>query len=150
MINELLAHIASHEIGVKEIPGQENNPRILYYAKKAGLNWVKDDETSWCGIFMGFCFSELPESIRPKYWPRHEAARARSWLDFGAILPDISQARAGDVLVFWRESLDSWKGHVTLYMGQKDSNITCLGGNQGDQVTLSQYNKSKLLGIRRF
>lgn len=37
-LNHLLLEIAQNEIGVKEIPGKENNPRILEYARKAGLD----------------------------------------------------------------------------------------------------------------
>lgn len=150
MLNTLLYEIATKEIGVAEIAGLENNFRILHYAKKAGLNWVKDDETSWCGIFMGFCFAELPEAIRPKHYPKQEAARARSWLDSGAIVPDLNQARTGDVLIFWRGSPDSWQGHVCLYDSHEGQDILCLGGNQGNMVKRQHYKKDRLLGIRRY
>lgn len=148
-VNQLLLAIARHEIGVKEIPGRENNSRILYYAKRAGLTWVKNDETSWCGIFMGFCFSEVPECLRPKY-PKQEAARARAWLDYGAEVKTLTDAKPGDVLIFWRGSPDSWQGHVTIFIKQAGNLIYCLGGNQKNMVRYSLYSRDRLLGIRRY
>lgn len=150
MISTLLCGIAENELGVAETAGHENNPRILYYAKKAGLTWVKDDETSWCGIFMGFCFAELPEFIRPKNWPKQESARARSWLGYGAVVKNLDDAKPGDILIFWRGEIESWKGHVCFYVKHQGDKVYCLGGNQGDMVKIEAYPASKLLGIRRF
>ncbi len=40
----------------------------------------------------------------------------------------------GDVVVFWRERRDSWKGHVGFFHGfsQDGTRVYCLGGNQGN------------------
>jgi uncharacterized protein (TIGR02594 family) len=149
MKNEILVAIAQHEIGVSEVRGVENNPRILHYSKRADLNWVKDDETSWCGIFLAFCVSELPEFLRPKGFPKANAATARKWLDEGAEV-SLEEAKPGDVLVFWRGSPDSWMGHCTLFMGKKNENtVYGLGGNQSNQVSIAEYSLDRLLGIRR-
>lgn len=149
-MNFLLLAIAQNEIGVSEIPGEENNPRILHYAKKAGLTWVKNEETSWCGIFMAFCFSEIPETMRPKKYPTHDAAKARSWLDYGSPVDVLENANKGDILVFWRGSIDSWKGHVGIYLEHSENMILVLGGNQSNQVNKTWFDREKLLGIRRY
>lgn len=147
-MNDLLLKIAEHEIGTKEIPGVKNNPRILHYAARSGLNWVKNDETSWCGIFMGFCIAEIPECMRNFDYPTTKAATARQWLNAGIPVPE-GKKRPGDIVVFWRESKSSWKGHVAIYIREDENNIYCLGGNQRNSVSIQPYTKKRLLGIRR-
>ncbi len=148
-MNQLLFDIAQFELGTREVAGVENNSRILHYAKRAGLDWVKNDETSWCGIFLGFCIAELPEFIRPKNWPQKKAATARQWINYGIDVP-IALAKPGDIVVFWRESPESWKGHVALFVEDTGDTILCLGGNQGDEVSIKGYDRERLLGIRRY
>jgi hypothetical protein len=55
----------------------------------------------------------------------------------------------GDIVVFWRESIKSWKGHVGFYIREKDGWIYTLGGNQANQVKISAYPKSRVLSYRR-
>lgn len=47
--------------------------------------------------------------------------------------------------------MESWKGHVEVYMGfsQDGSRIYCLGGNQGNQVSVTAYPVNQLLGFRK-
>ncbi|WP_421873425.1 peptidoglycan-binding protein [Marinoscillum sp.] len=62
-----------------------------------------------------------------------------------------SDPEPGDVVVFWRESIESYKGHVGLFLGYSidQSRIYCLGGNQGNQVSISAQPANRLLGFRR-
>ena len=50
-------------------------------------------------------------------------------------------------MVFWRESITSWKGHVGFYLGhsQDKTRIFCLGGNQGNEVSVAPYDAAKVL-----
>ncbi len=147
-MNRLLIEIAKNELGTHEVPGLENNPRILYYARCSGLDWVKNDETSWCGIFLSWCMTEIPEFMRPD-WPKSKAATARQWLNYGVDVP-LGKAKPGDIVVFWRESPESWKGHCALYLDQDSDRILCLGGNQGNAVCERWYKKVRLLGLKRY
>ncbi len=134
------------ELGVKEIPGVENNPRILHYARQSGQYWVKSEETSWCALFIAFVVSELPEFTRPSLPNR--AATAREWLKMGVDVP-FEKVRAGDLVIFWRVAPDSWQGHVGFYLGRKGDDFLVLGGNQGNSVCERYFSKDCLLGIRR-
>lgn len=138
-MSELL-QIAMRELGVQEVPGVEHNPRILEYAKKSGFAIV-DDETPWCSVFVNFCCEELK-------LPKSGKADARSWLSVGTKTVDPVP---GDIVIFWRESLTSWKGHVGFFLGYSadQSKVFCLGGNQGNQVSVLAYSASKVLGFRR-
>ncbi|MGB0891926.1 MAG: TIGR02594 family protein [Flavobacteriaceae bacterium] len=136
-----LLNIAINEIGVKEIKGTRHNERILKYAKESGFN-VNDDETAWCSIFMNW--------VAKKAGLKHsKSAAARSWLTVGEIVDENPEP--GDVVIYYRESRHSWKGHVGIFIGySKDgTRIYTLGGNQRDSVSISAYSAEKLLGFRR-
>ncbi len=137
-----LIKIAVAELGQKEVRGSGNNPAIVNYAREAGFEWVNDDETPWCSIFMNWV--ALKAGL-----VRSRQASARSWLQVGqnkdtAPLP-------GDIAVFWRNSPASWQGHVGIFFGfsYDGTEIYCLGGNQGDQVSISAYPRETVLGFRR-
>ncbi len=135
-----IVQIASGEIGVKEIHGSEHNPRILEYQNMTGLNFG-NDEVAWCSIFANWCALQAD-------LPRSNAANARSWLNVGR---KTSFPVPGDVVVIWRESPSSWKGHVGFFMGfnHDGSEIFILGGNQNDEVNIQQFDVSRVLQYRR-
>ncbi|MDH5366701.1 MAG: TIGR02594 family protein [Cyclobacteriaceae bacterium] len=136
-----LLKVAFKELGTAEIAGAEDNPRIVEYAKKSGFINVSDDETPWCSIFVNYCCEELG-------YQKSGKADARSWLKIGT---KTSHPKPGDIVVFWREKIDSWKGHVGLFLGfsSDKKKVFCLGGNQGNKVSVAEYDASKVLGFRR-
>lgn len=136
-----LLKVAFSQLGQKEISGPEDNPTIVNYAKESGFDWVDDDETPWCSIFVSWVAMKCELK-------RSKKANARSWLHVGNNTPN---PEPGDVVVFWRESPESWKGHVGLFTGySKDSSrVYCIGGNQGNQVSLSAYPTDTVLGFRK-
>jgi uncharacterized protein (TIGR02594 family) len=128
------------EYGVAERSGHESNsPRILYYAKSVGMNWVKYDEVAWCSIFINFLAKECG-------YERTGKPNAKSWLEIGE---EVKTPEIGDIVVFWRDNPKSWKGHVALYINEDDKFIYVLGGNQNNQVKISSYSKERLEGYRR-
>lgn len=132
--------IASREIGVKEVKGRGSNKRILQYAEEAGFKNVKADNEAWCSIFMNWCAHKAGLE-------RSFSKGAKSWRHVG--LP-TSLPEPGDIVVFWRENPNSWKGHVGIFMGfNHNDRILCLGGNQGGQVSVSARSKEQLIGFRR-
>ncbi|CAM1340440.1 C40 family peptidase [Tenacibaculum amylolyticum] len=136
-----LIRIASREIGTTEIPGPQHNPRIVAYAKEAGFDFINDDETPWCSVFMNWVAQKAQlESTK--------LANARSWLNVGII---VTTPEPGDIVIFWRESPQSYQGHVGIFMGysQDQSRIYTLGGNQSNQVSQTALSASQLLGFRR-
>jgi len=46
--------VALSQYGVKEITGRNHNKTIVDYAKESGFEWVNDDETPWCSIFINW------------------------------------------------------------------------------------------------
>ena len=143
----LLLQIIEQEIGTKEIPGSQHNPRILQYAHEAGETWVKTDETSWCALCISWCITQLPEFMRPKLPSR--PGLARSWLNVGVKVPSIKEARPGDLAIFWRDHPESWKGHIGIVKKVDKDKLTIVAGNERNAVRVTRYDFSKLIGIRR-
>ena len=135
-----LIEIALKEYGIKDWPGKSHNPRILEYMKGGGFDFI-DDETSWCSIFLNWCCKEagLKYSGKPT---------ARSWLNIGIDLLE-KDVRCGDIVIYWRDSPESWKGHVGIFVANAGDLIYTLGGNQNDMVCILPYSKIKVLGYRR-
>lgn len=129
----LLLHLKFMEFyGLKEIPGNEHNPVIMGWVRDLHFEaTVLDDETAWCSLFINWlCWKlGLERSMR---------LDARSWLRIGINVP-IEEAQLGDIVVFWRENISSWKGHVGLFNGYDDKYIYTGGGNQNNQVNISPY-----------
>lgn len=137
----LLPWIAEAEnlIGTKENLGVRDNPIILNWADSLDIHYPSDD-VPWCGLFVAHCVgSTMPDEILPA-----NPLGARQWERFGEPI----DPRWGAVLVFWRESRTSGKGHVGFYAGEDESAYRVLGGNQGDKVCLAWVGKDRFLKAR--
>lgn len=128
--------VAKGELGTREIPGSQHNPRVLEYHAETGLS-ADDDETPWCSSFANWCFAQVGIVGT-------RSAAARSWLKWGKAL-DVP--RVGCVVVFSRPPKPG-SGHVAFYVADEGQSIVVLGGNQGNAVSAKPYPKSRVLGYR--
>ena len=130
--------IAQKELGVAEVPGDNSNPRIIEYDKHTTLK-ATSDEVAWCAAFANFVADTAG-------YPGTHEANARSFLSWGV---SIDKPILGCVVVLKRGS-DPSQGHVTFCDHPDISNgiIRCLGGNQGNQVKISRFPISDVLGYR--
>ena len=128
--------IAARESGVSEVPGPGDNPRILEYHRETSLG-ASDDSVAWCSSFANWCMKQA--GIEGT-----NSAAARSWLTWGK---KLDEPRNGCVVVLKRGANPA-QGHVAFYVGDGTGNVRVLGGNQGNQVKISNYPKSMLLGYR--
>jgi uncharacterized protein (TIGR02594 family) len=132
--------VAVKEMGVTEIAGPQHNPRILEYFQACNASWVKDDETPWCGAFVGFvmrqCGYDLPD----------QPLRARDWLNWGK---EISDPIPGCIVVFRRGS-NPETGHVGFVqqISSDGKMLFVLGGNQGNRVCVEAFRTKDVLGYR--
>jgi uncharacterized protein (TIGR02594 family) len=138
-----LLQIAMSQIGTKEIKGREHNKTIVSYAHEIGLKWINDDETPWCAIFVNWC-------LKKAGLPYLKSALARDGIKLGISIDDY-QVRPGDIVVFWRGDRNGTKGHEAIFLGfdKEGEHIFCIGGNQGNEVSIAKYNKHHLLEFRR-
>lgn len=132
---------AKRLLGTREKPGVGSNKIILDWATDVNLMY-KSDDIPWCGLFVGHCIaSTLDREVLPT-----NILGARSWARFGI----KTHPTPGAVMVFWRTSLQSGKGHVGFYAGQNE-NATAyriVGGNQSDSVSLAWVSSSRFLDAR--
>lgn len=128
--------IAEGEIGQKEIAGDADNPSIVKYHSFTTLH-ATDDETPWCSAFANYCIIAAGlEGTR--------LANARSWLKWGK---PLNKPEIGCIVVLKRGNSPT-AGHVGFCVGETATHIKLLGGNQADQVKVSQFPKSDVLGYR--
>lgn len=128
---------AWREFGESESPGTAQNPRIVALFRDAGHASVTSDETAWCAAFCGACIERA--GLRST-----RSLMARSYLAWGV---PLDAPRMGAVAVFSRGS-DPALGHVGFYLGEAESDVVLLGGNQGNAVSVTRYPKSRLLALR--
>lgn len=131
--------IALLEYDTSEIAGMQDNPKILSYAKEIGAEWVSNDETPWCAIFMQWCFKKagLPFSYN---------ANAKYFLNYGA---HTDTPELGDIAILWRNNPLASTGHVGFVIKENESTVWLLGGNQNNKVTILPFNKKQVLEYRK-
>ena len=136
--------IANRELErhVHEIPGAAVNPRIALYYQNLDRVVHQDDEVPWCSYFVNYCFAAAGRRGSGR-------ANARSWLGWGRPVPSPEQWQRGDIAVFWRGDPAGAQGHVGFLIGWQGDDPIILGGNQGDAVSVTPKDGSRLLGIRR-
>lgn len=125
-------------IGTREIPGDDHNPLILEWLGTTSLGrWgASRDETAWCSAFVNAMM--LAEGIEGS-----GSAMARSWLGWGVELED---PRPGCVVVLRRGAPPA--GHVGILERADGESVHLLGGNQGNEVSVRAYPRSRVIGYR--
>ncbi|WP_299519819.1 TIGR02594 family protein [Winogradskyella sp.] len=135
-----LINKALSEYGVKEIVGSKDNRRILKYFNDLGFDGEKlKDETAWCSAFANWVAKTSGYEYSGKL-------NARSWLSIGE---SVVNPEVGDIVVFWRESPLSWKGHVAFFIKATKGYVYVLGGNQGNKVCIKAYPKNRVLDYKK-
>lgn len=124
-------------VGVNE---KETGPALRAFFRRVGGQNIDPQTTAWCAAFVNTVLSmEGQEGTGD--------LSARSFLNWGK---PVEKPSDGDVVVLWRESPDSWKGHVGFYAGRtEDGDIRVVGGNQDNGVNEKVYPASRVLGYRR-
>lgn len=123
---------ARKHIGLVEIPGKNHNPTIVNWLIKLKA-WWQDDETPWCGVFVGHCLAAANRP-RPEHW-----YRAKAYADYGTRL---SKPAYGCIAVMSRQG----GGHVGFVVGEvsKGGDLLILGGNQGNKVSIARFPRSRI------
>lgn len=128
--------VALHELGQKEVEGVGHNPRVLEYLRSTDLDrtMAGSDETPWCSAFVNWCFEMTG-------YAGTNSAAARSWLGWGQTVQLPSR---GAVTILSRDG----GGHVGFFVSSTVERVKLLGGNQGNQVCVADYDRKRVLGYR--
>jgi uncharacterized protein (TIGR02594 family) len=141
--------------GTQWAPSGGENPTILEWLRFIGTSFPEMADYcngemhigyfSWCGATVGYCVAKA--GIRPVYTRGLDTKSflwAASWLDWGT---PATEPQPGDVLVF---DFGHGDHHVTLFDHDNgDGTWACRGGNQDHEVKISNFRKSRCMGIRR-
>jgi len=133
--------IALNEIGVTEIPGAGNNPRIAEYLKSVGLPGI--DKIPHCAAFANWVV-EGGDHNAVTGVQGTDSGLARSFLHWGYA---IEKPRLGCIVVLKR-GMNPAKGHVGFFLDESRGFIRILGANQGDRVGVNAYSSLRLLSYR--
>lgn len=119
----------------------EHNPVILDMLNSMGnfngeqRSWWKDDETPWCGLFVGYVLGTCQRTVIDAWY------RAKAWDN-----PSMTKLDApayGCIAVFSRTG----GGHIGFVVGRdKAGNIMVLGGNQGNAVNIKPFAPRRVTG----
>lgn len=124
---------------MREIPGKEANPEIIKYFTEIGFD-ITSDETAWCSAFMNWVAMKAGAE-------RSNSLVAQSWLNVGI---KVEKPKLGDVVVFWRESPNSWKGHVAIFINYSGENkLNVYGANQDNTTCIKEFPFYQIKGFRR-
>lgn len=128
--------IAIGELGVREVPGQGSNPRIIEYLKSTTLDraLAARDSTPWCSGYVNWCVEKAGLAGT-------DSAAARSWLHWGR---PITMPRRGCIAVLSRGD----GGHVGCYVRKEPGKVFLLGGNQTNEVCVAGFADGRVLGYR--
>jgi len=94
--------------------------------------------TPWCAAFVNSVLERTG-------FTGTDSLMARSFLNYGV---RTKTPEVGDIAVF-RRGRNSRSGHVGFYVGEDDTYVHVLGGNQSGGVSVAQYPKRMLLGYRK-
>lgn len=115
------------ELGISE-DGQpaQSDPRVIEYFKELGAAPITGDDTPWCGAFAGWVMSKAGLLTQTQYAARPDTLLwAMSWVNYGK--KAAQPYRAGDICIVRRNG----QNHVAFWMGQDQTSVCLLGGNQG-------------------
>ncbi len=147
----LNAAIGELNAGACEIGGDNRGPWVKKYLTPAGL----DEGNSWCASFVSWCYlaaSGGNKSAMPFAYCPGARALLQEFKDKGmGYAPNSGyEPKPGDIVVWWREKLEGWLGHVGLVHQLKDGMLYTIEGNKSPRVQGFSYifgRMDKLLGF---
>jgi len=121
---------------IKGLHEKRDHRRLWDWLRSDGATVGDPAKIPWCGDFVqtaiALSMPDEPIPINPYL--------AANWSKFGT----DCKPQLGAVLVFWRGSPSSWKGHVGFYVGEDRTHFHVLGGNQSNAVTITKIAKNRL------
>lgn len=124
-------------LGLHEIPGKVHDYRVVAMFADCGHPEVKDDETAWCAAFVGSCLAHAGIEGTKKL-------NALSYKDWGR----TCDPKVGAIGVKRRAGGASWQGHVGFIVAANHREITMLGGNQSDSVSIARFPIKDFVAVR--
>jgi len=146
----LKSAIGELRAGAREEGGDNRGPWVQKYLAPAGL----PEGNSWCASFVSWCYLQAcggSKSVMPFAYCPGARALLQEFKDKGlGYAPNSGyNPKPGDIVVWWREKLEGWLGHVGLVHQLKDGMLYTIEGNKSPSVQGFSYvfsRMDKLLG----
>jgi hypothetical protein len=147
----LAAAIGELKAGAGELGGNNRGPWVSKYLAPAGL----DEGNPWCASFVSWCYLRavggdkhlMPFAYSPGARNLLQEFKAKGW-DYAP--KSGYQPQPGDIVVWWREKLSGWLGHVGFVHQLKQGMLYTIEGNKSPNVQGFSYvfsRMDKLLGF---
>lgn len=142
-LQDKIVIIAQKEIGKGEIIANNKGKDITRY-------FQGKREGAWCCVFVSWVLSESDISelgYNVSSRKLFNKARELGWV--------VEHPQKGDLIVFWRENKNSWKGHIGIIERVSCGEIISIEGNVGKfpskvkRVKYPRYATPRLLGFIR-
>jgi hypothetical protein len=124
----LAAALIEMEAGAREEGANNSGTWVEKY-----LNGITPAPANWCAGFVSWCYAQHPDDIPFRYslGARNirNQFRRKDWLyDVG----ESHWPEPGDIIVWWRDQPDGWKGHIGLIHHFSQGGILyTIEGNKG-------------------
>ena len=150
----LTAAMGEISAGAREIGGDDRGPFVAKYLAAVGLPEGND----WCAAFACWCFDQAAaQTGNALQFETTPGARAllREFRRLGWSKKPTERyvPEPGDLVFWWRVSVDDWRGHVGLVHQVKDGMLYTIEGNKSTRVAGFSYVLSrmeKLLGFGHY
>ena len=147
----LQSAIGELNAGAREVGGNNCGRWVKKYLAPAGL----EEGNSWCASFVSWCYLQASDgdlSAMPfPYCPGARALLQKFKAKGMGFAPNSGyKPEPGDIVVWWRERLEGWFGHVGLVHQLKDGMLYTIEGNKSPKVQGFSYvfsRMEKLLGF---
>lgn len=124
---------------------KRSNPVVEAFMVKSVGYKANMMTTPWCAYWVG-------AKLEDAGIPCSKSGMARSYLKWGTKVDHKSSKdwRVGDIIVTWRgKHNDGITGHIFFLLSWDSEFVYGVGGNQGDQVSIQAFRRSKIIGVRR-
>jgi uncharacterized protein (TIGR02594 family) len=125
-------------LNTKETPGSGDNQQILDWAREEGGDIARSythDSIPWCALFANMILYKVGLKGTGTLWA----------LDFATWGVPLGGATVGAFAPMKRDG----GGHIAVVVGRDQrGNLMCIGGNQGDEVSIRPFPADRPVGFR--
>jgi uncharacterized protein (TIGR02594 family) len=134
---------AYRDLGVAEIGGAKDNPRIESMFATVGHPEVMHDETSWCAAAVGTWLTEAGYPIPPM----DVNLMGGSYAAYGQRLTSF---KPGCLCICYYTKLreKDWRRHICIGIADLGDAIQVIGGNQSNKVSIIKWPKANVAAYR--
>jgi len=145
---ELIESI-QNDLGQSEVAGKKSNPFILGIIKWIIPTATDDSEVAWCAIYLAYKLYKLGVFELQDIMNHGKKLASSRYL--GSLLKKSEEfPQVGDIILLWRESPSSYKGHITVLSRDfNDSELFFygIGGNQKNRIGENTFVKDRIINV---